>query len=257
MKGFAWILGLLLVPLTLYAGEWQSLFNGANLDGWTPKVRGYVAGENPMNTFRVEDGALTVSYDQYESFDARFGHIFYGVPFSHYRLRLEYRFIGEQAPGGEGWAFRNSGAMLHSQAVDSMGLEQDFPISIEVQLLGGKGDGSTRTTANLCTPGTHVVLDGAFTDAHCIDSDSATFDGDQWVQLEVLVEGSERVVHWINGVQVMTYGGLMTGGGVVSGHNPALKPEREPLGSGYISLQSESHPVQFRRIELLDLSGDG
>ena len=159
-------LALLVFPVSLQAAEWQTIFNGESLQGWTPKVRGYPAGENPMDTFRVQDSALTVSYDGYESFDARFGHIFYAVPYSHYRLRLEYRFVGEQAPGGEGWAFRNSGAMLHSQPVETMGLEQDFPISIEVQLLGGKSDGTARSTANLCTPGTHVVYQGAFTDDH-------------------------------------------------------------------------------------------
>lgn len=236
------------------ANDWQSLFNGENLEGWTPKIRGHVAGDNPNNTFRVENGLFTVSYDEYDAFDSRFGHIFYQHPYSHYRLRLEYRFIGDQVAEGEGWAWRNSGIMIHSQSPQSMGLHQDFPISIEVQLLGGAGTGESRSTANLCTPGTHVTYNGVFTDEHCINSSSPTMDGDQWVQVEILVEGDQRVEHWVNGEKVMEYGGLVTGGGVVSGHDPALKPEGKPLSSGFISLQSESHPVQFRKIELLDLS---
>lgn len=235
--------------------EWQQLFNGRNLDGWTVKVRGYPAGENPLDTFRVEDGLLTVSYDRYDEFGARFGHLFYDTPYSHYRLRVEYRFIGDHAPGTESWAFRNSGAMLHAQAPDSMPPAQDFPISIEAQFLGGLGDGNVRPTANMCSPGTHIVYEGAWTDQHCINSASPTLDGDQWVLAEILVLGNERVVHYVNGEEVMAYGGLTTGGGVVSGHDPALKPEGGVLDSGYIALQSEGHPIQFRRVELLDLKG--
>ena len=237
------------------APEWISLFNGVDLDGWTPKIRQYPAGENFGDTFRVEDGLLTVSYDAYQEFDSRFGHIFYAQPFSHYRLRLEYRFIGEQAPGGADWATRNSGVMLHSQAPETMPDMQDFPVSLEVQFLGGLSDGNRRSTGNLCTPGTNVVYRGEFTTAHCMNSSSPTLDGDQWVSVEVLVLGDQRMVHYINGEAVIEYEDMTTGGGAVSGHRPEMQPEGEPLGQGYISLQSESHPVQFRRIELLNLKG--
>ena len=235
---------------------WISLFNGHDLSGWTAKIRGLPAGEDPLQTFRAEDGVLSVSYENYASFDNRFGHLFYAEPFSHYRLRLEYRFLDEQAPGGEAWAYKNSGVMVHSQAPESMPPEQDFPISIEVQFLGGSGDGSARPTANMCSPGTHVVYAGQFTDTHCIPSTAPTFDDDAWVRIEVLVRGSEQVVHYVNGVQVMAYGGLTTGGGVVSGHRPELRPEGQPLEKGYIALQSESHPIQFRNIEILPLPSD-
>jgi hypothetical protein len=233
--------------------QWIELFNGEDLDDWIVKIRGYPAGENFANTFRVEDGLLTVSYDGYEKFNDRFGHIFYQQPFSRYRLLVEYRFIGEQPADGAEWAWRNSGVMVHSQDPATMPPEQDFPISIEVQFLGGKGDGTLRPTANMCSPGTHIVYEGHFTRQHCIESSSATFDGDQWVTVEVLVLGDERVVHYVNGEQVMEYTSPTTGGGVVSGHRPEMKPEGEPLTSGYISLQSESHPIQFRRVAILDL----
>jgi hypothetical protein len=237
------------------AEDWIELFNGIDLDDWTVKIRGFPAGENFGDTFRVEDGLMTVAYDAYDTFDSHFGHIFYNEPFSHYWLRVEYRFIGEQAPDGASWATRNSGAMLHSQAPETMPKMQDFPISLEVQFLGGLSDGNARSTGNLCTPGTNVVYRGEFTTQHCMNSSSPTFDGDQWVTAEVLVLGSSRMVHYINGEQVIEYADMTIGGGSVSGHDPAMKPDGQPLGAGYISLQSESHPVQFRRVELLNLKG--
>ena len=235
--------------------QWVSLFNGTDLTGWTPKIRGYEYGEDPAGTFRVEDGLLTVSYEGYEKFNDQFGHLFYQTPFSHYRLRLDYRFIGEQAPGAPGWANRNSGVMVHSQNPATMPAQQDFPISVEVQFLGGLGDGKDRPTANMCSPGTHIVYHGEFTKTHCIPSAAPTFHDDQWVHMEVLVSGDEQVVHIVNGQKVMEYGGLTTGGGVVSGHRKEMKPEGQPLKSGYISLQSEGHPIQFRNIELMDMHG--
>ena len=146
--------------------EWIPLFNGKDLTGWVPKITGYDAGANFGDTFRVENGVLqdrlTTSTTR---FGGRFGHLFYATPFSHYVIAVEYRFVGEQVKGGPEWAFRNNGVMIHCQAVETMKKDQDFPISIEAQLLGGRGDGSARSTANLCTPGTNVVMNGTARDA--------------------------------------------------------------------------------------------
>jgi len=233
------------------ADGWISLFNGKDLTGWTPKITGYDLGDNHANTFRVEDGVLKVSYDQYKAFDGKFGHLFYKDKFSHYRLRIEYRFVGEQAPGGPGWAFRNSGVMLHCQAPETMRKEQEFPVSIEVQFLGGNGR-DERSTGNLCTPGTNVVMNGKLFTPHCTSSRSKTYHGDQWVTAEVEVHGSGDVRHYINGELVLQY------------QEPQLD-ERDAdakrlivdgnkmLDAGYISLQAESHPVEFRRVEILPL----
>ncbi len=234
---------------------WITLFNGQDLEGWIPKIRRHTVGVNHANTFRVEDGLLTVSYDGYDEFNEQFGHIFYKDPFSHYRLRVEYRFTGEQAPNAPGWALRNSGAMIHSQDPETMPPDQDFPISIEVQFLGGLSDGKERPTGNMCSPGTHIEYQGEFNDTHCINSTSPTLDGDQWVLAEVLVLGSEKIVHYINGEAVIEYENTTYGGGVVSGHRPEMKPDGLPIGEGFISLQSEGHPIQFRRVELLSLEG--
>lgn len=233
---------------------WQSLLHGDSLEGWHVKLSKHPLGEDPLGTVRVEDGVMKVSYDRYESFDGDFGHIFYERPFSHYVLRLEYRFLGEQAPGGPDWAVRNSGVMFHAQSPRSMGVDQDFPVCIEAQFLGGTGSGE-RPTGNLCTPGTHVVMDGELVTDHCVTSSSKTYDGDRWVSFELLALGSERIEHRVEGETVLSYEKPQVGGGAVSGHDPAAKPDGEVLDGGYFALQAESHPVEFRNVRVLDLEG--
>lgn len=244
--------GLLLCTLTPACSQksdgWIQLFNGEDLTGWTPKIVGYPAGENFGNTFRVEDGVLKVSYDAYDKFEDRYGHLFYETPFSHYIIRIEYRFVGEQIEGGAGWALRNSGIMVHGQTPESMGLKQNFPVSIEVQLLGGNGT-DPRTTGNLCTPGTNVVMNDELVTRHCTNSGSKTYHGEQWVTAMVEVRGNDIIKHFINGDLVLDYS------------NPQYDPTDEDaklliqgddlmLCSGTISLQSESHPLEFRKVEI-------
>jgi len=220
-------------------GEWIQLFNGKDLSGWTPKFRGCDLGENYKNTFRVEDGLLTVSYEEYEKFGGRFGHLFYEKPLeAPYRLRAEYRFIGEQVPGGPGWAWRNNGLMIHGQSAESMKKDQSFPDCIEVQLLGGREKGK-RTTANLCTPGTHVVVDGKLYKPHILNSSSKTYRGDQWVTVEVEVRKS-TIKHICEGKVVLQY------------DDPQLE-DGTRLTGGTISIQAETHPCQFRKIEVMKL----
>lgn len=234
--------------------EWRQLFNGKDLKDWKIKIRGYALGDNFGNTFRVENGVIRVGYEKYDQYNERFGHMFFKEKFSHYIIAAEYRFVGEQCPGGPGWATRNSGIMLHCQSPESMGKDQDFPISIEAQLLGGLGKGA-RTTANLCTPGTNVEMDGKLFTPHCINSKSKTYDGDQWVRAEILVDGDKQIKHMVNGETVLSYEKPQIGGGNVSGHDPAVKKDGMLLSEGYISLQSESHPIEFRKVELLNLVG--
>jgi hypothetical protein len=233
-------------------GEWLQLFNGKDLSDWTVKIAKHELHDNFANTFRVADGMMQVRYDGYEEFDKQYGHIFYNTPFSHYLLRIEYRFVGEQATGGEGWATRNSGAMLHCQDPATILRDQDFPISIEGQLLGGDGV-NERTTSNLCTPGTHVEIDGELFTPHCVNSTSKTYHGEQWVTAEFLVLGDSVVYHILEGDTVMKYSKPQIGGGNVDPSDPKVKVDGTPLTSGYISLQSESHPIDFRKVELFDL----
>jgi hypothetical protein len=231
--------------------KWLSLFNGKDLTGWTPKIRNYDLGENFGDTFRVENGVLKVAYDKYDQYDEKFGHIFYKDKFSNYRLRLEYRFVGDQCSGGPGWAIRNSGIMLHCQDPKTMTKDQRFPVSIEVQFLGGDGK-AKRTTGNLCTPGTHVVLGGKLHTPHCTNSTSETYHGDQWVRAEVEVHGSGTIKHIINGQTVLTYEQAQLDPDDEDAKK-LLKGDDKLIREGYISLQSESHPIEFRNIEVLIL----
>jgi hypothetical protein len=231
--------------------DWQQLFNGKDLQDWHIKITGYELGENFGNTFVVEDGILKVNYDEYEMFDGKFGHIFYKTPFSRYRLRLEYRFIGEQTPGGPGWAFRNSGIMLHCQAPESMKKDQNFPVSVEVQLLGGNGE-EERSTANVCSPGTHIVMDGELVTRHCNSSSSETYHGDRWVKVEVEVHGSDIIRHIVEGETVLVYEKPLLDPEDADA-KPLIENDNLMLDSGYISLQAESHPVEFRKVEIKEL----
>jgi len=231
---------------------WTALFNGRDLDGWTPKITGYAPGEDPLGTFVVEDGLLTVRYDGYETFGDRFGHLFYHSPFSRYVLLVEYRFVGDQLAGGPGWAWRNSGVMFHAQEPASMAVDQDFPISLEAQFLGGDGT-APRPTANLCTPGTHVEMAGESVEAHCVTADGPTFHGDQWVTVELVVQAGDAIAHVVAGDTVLAYTRPVVGGGVVNGYDPAVKVDGTPLTGGFIALQSESHPVQFRKVWIREL----
>jgi hypothetical protein len=233
--------------------NWIQLFNGKDLNDWDIKFKGHELGDNYNNTFRVEDGMLRVSYENWDEWNGKFGHIFYKDEFSHYRLRVEYRFVGNQVKNGPGWAFRNNGLMCHGQSAESMELDQDFPTSIEVQLLGGITGKPERSTMNLCTPGTNVVMADSLVEQHCINSKSETQLDDNWVTVEVEFRGGETVRHFVDGVEVMSY------------EKPQLDPRdqyyekllpadgNKIITKGTISLQAESHNTDFRKIELLVL----
>jgi len=247
--------------------EWISLFNDKDLDDWDIKISGHEVGDNYKNTFRIEDGMLRAVYKDYDTFTNQFGHIYYKIPYSYYKVRLDYRFTGDQVPGGPSWALRNSGIMLHSQSATSNSLNQNFPVSIEMQLLGGNGQ-EERTTGNLCTPGTIIRMNDSINYNHCITSSSKTYHGDQWVHTEAIVLGDEKIIHIIENDTVITYlkpmigGGLLTKGAKEEWENNGvdnkeywLAKDEEPLRKGYIALQAESHPVDFKNVELLDLCG--
>lgn len=235
--------------------DWIQLFNGRDLNDWLIKFSKHDLGENFNDTFRVANGLLEVRYDKWTKFNGEFGHIFYKEPFSYYRLAAEYRFVGDQVAGGPDWARRNNGLMLMSPHPKTMTRDQDFPISIEVQLLGGLSDGKARSTANVCTPGTNIVFNGRFHTAHCTNSTSKTYDGDQWVRVEVLVMGDEKIQHIVDGQVVLEYTRPQMGGGSAAPVDPAVKIDGTPLASGYISLQAETAPADFRKVELLNLEG--
>ena len=233
--------------------NWQQLFNGKDLQGWNIKIKGHTLNDNFANTFSVENGVIKVRYDGYSGFNEQYGHIFYKTPYSYYLIAVEYRFVGKQVKGGADWAFKNSGIMIHCQDPATMLKDQDFPISVEVQLLGGDTTGD-RPTCNVCTPGTNIVMNNKLITEHCINSTAKTFRGEEWIRAEVLVLGDSVIKHIVNGDTVLTYNKPQIGGGVVNNYDPLIKKDGQLLSSGYISLQSESHPIEFRKVEILDLS---
>lgn len=242
------------------SSEWLPLFNGENLDGWTAKFSGYEAGENLLETFRVNEGLLCADYSNWtEPFAGEFGHLYADGSYSHYILRVEYRFIGDQIEAGPGWAWRNNGLMLHGEAPEEIDLDQDFPSSLEVQLLGGRDGGGGRTTGNLCTPGTHVHMNGELLRQHVINSSYAAHDPTEWTTVEVVVNGAEEIRHYVEGEEVMRYQQL-----VLDENDPYAKQildarqaagnDSASLGEGSISIQAETNDCQFRTIEILPLT---
>jgi len=114
-----------------------------------------------------------------------------------------------------------------------------------------------RPTGNMCSPGTYIEYEGKLDKRHCINSSSKTYTGDQWVSAELIVLGDSSITHIINGDTVMKYSHPSIGGEVVSRFDPAQKIDGKPLKEGFIALQSEGQPVDFRNILLKDLSRDG
>lgn len=231
---------------------WIPLFNGKDLSGWTPKIAGHPVGHNFANTFRVEDGILKVAYDGYESFDGQFGHLYSNLPYSHYRLRLEYRFEGKVMPDAPWYTNLNSGVMLHAQSPLSQRLDQGFPASIEMQFLADEGKGP-RCTGNVVTPGTHIEIHGKLVTDHIVESGAPTFPADEWVRMEVEVRGNDEITFFVNGTEYLRF------------QRPQLDPAdpdsqrllaagADPLLSfGHIALQAEAQPIWFRAIEILPL----
>ncbi|MGI8636056.1 MAG: 3-keto-disaccharide hydrolase [Segetibacter sp.] len=235
--------------------EWMPLFNGKDINDWVVKIYHHDVGEDTANTFRVEDGIIKVRYDKYDKFNQQYGHLYYKQPFSYYHLKFEYRVTGEWRKDAPSYTIGNSGVMFHSQDPKTMPKEQDWPISVEYQILAGLDDGKPRPTGNMCSPGTDVVYKGKIDPRHCIESSSKTYPPDVWVKGEIIVLGDSLVTHVVNGDTVLQYSKPQIGGGVVNNFNPAIKKDGKLLSEGFIALQSEGQPVDFQNIEILNLEG--
>lgn len=233
--------------------EWQILFNGENLDNWTVKFYHHDAGDNYANTFRIVDDVIQVNYDDYDEFGERYGHLFYNEPFSSFHLMFEYRFTEQWMEDAPDYTYKNSGVMYHSQAPQTILKEQDWPISVEYQMLAEAGEGEPRPTGNMCSPGTDVVYEGELDPRHCINSSSATYGWDEWVSAELIVYEDSLIIHKVNGEEVLRYSEPQIGGGVVNGYDSEIKVDGTPLTEGYIGLQAEGQGVEFRSIKLKEL----
>ena len=248
------ITALILVSCTTLktksGSEWTDLFNGKDLKDWNVKINHHETGDNYANTFRVEDGMIKIRYDQYGAFNNQFGHLYYNKPFSHFRLLVEYRITGEWKKDAPSYTVSNSGIMFHSQDPRTMRKDQDWPISIEYQLLAGLPDGKPRPTGNMCSPGTDVIYEGKIDSRHCIDSKSKTFKKEEWVRAEIIVLGDSLITHLVNGDTVLQYSKPTIGGGMVANADPAVKLDGKRLKEGFIALQSEGQPVDFRKVQI-------
>ncbi len=233
--------------------EWKSLFNGKDLTDWVVKINHHDVGENFGDTFRVEDGIIKVRYDKYDDFNQQFGHIYYKTPVSNFHLKLDYRFSGEFHPSAPKYAMLNSGVMFHSQSPYTMNKDQNWPISVEMQFLAEFEKGQPRPTGNMCSPGTEIYLKGEKYGSHCLLSSSETIPVDEWVTAELIVKANQTVQHIINGKLVLEYENPEIGGGVIKGFKPEEKIDGKALTSGFIALQSEGQPVEFRNIMIKQL----
>ena len=231
--------------------EWISLFNGKDLSGWTVKITGHPLGKNFAETFRVEEGILKVSYDDYKQFDKQYGQLYTNIPYAKYRLRMEYRFTGKMMPDAPKYVNLNSGLMIHSQSPQSLELDQHFPVSLEFQFLADEGNGK-RATGNVCTPGTNLEIDGKLITQHIVKSSAPTFPAHEWVAIEIEVQGNEYVIHRVNGQEVLRYERpqIDPAGRVESADKLLQAGALTQLSFGFIALQAEGQPVWFRNIEL-------
>jgi hypothetical protein len=237
--------------------EWQTLFNGKDLNDWVVKIHHHEVGDNYANTFRVVDGNIQVNYEDYDEFNDRYGHLFYKNPFSSYHLKFEYRFTDQWLEDAASYTYRNSGVMFHSQDPHTILKEQDWPISVEYQMLAREKANQPRPTGNMCSPGTEVFFEGKLYPGHCLNSSSPTFDWDEWVSADLIVYGDSLIIHMVNGDTVLQYSKPHIGGEVASGFDPREKIDGKPLTEGYIGLQAEGQGVEFREIRLRELEVEG
>lgn len=233
--------------------EWTSLFNGKNLTGWTIKIAKHPLGENFNNTFRVENGIIKAEFDQYETFDMQFGHLYSNHTYSNYILRLDFKLLpATPLPDAPSWTALNSGVMLHAQSPLTQTLDQGFPVSIEGQFLAENTTAGTQN-GNVVTPGTHIDYNGKFTDVHIVDSTAPLPATDQWVTFEAEVHGHDEIIYRVDGEEVLRF------------QHPILDPSDPDakrliemgsnikLNHGHIALQAEGHPVWFRNIQIKPL----
>lgn len=231
-------------------GGWQTLFNGKNLDGWVPKIHHHELGDNYKNTFRVVDGEIEINYDGYTDFNERYGHLFFEEKFSSFHLKFEYQFTDTWLKDAPSYTYRNSGVMFHSQDPATILEEQDWPISVEYQILAEEREGVSRPTGNMCSPGTEISIDKDIYPNHCLNSSAKTYKWDEWVSGELIVYRDSLVIHIVNGDTVLEYSSPAIGGGVVKRYDPAIKIDGKALTEGFIGLQSEGQGIKFRNIEI-------
>ncbi|SDR74672.1 protein of unknown function [Polaribacter sp. KT25b] len=234
--------------------KWVYLFNGKDLNGWVTKINHHKLGDNFANTFRVVNGAIQINYNEYSEFNERFGHLYYEKPFSSYHLKFEYRFTDQWMEDAPHNTYRNSGIMIHSQNPNSILKDQNWPISIEYQILAERKEKESRPTGNMCSPGTEVFFKGEMEPKHCISSSSKTYKWNQWISGEVIVYKDSLIQHIVENHKVLEYTKPQIGGKIVKGYDKHVKIDGKPLKEGFIALQAEGQGIEFREIKIKNLN---
>jgi hypothetical protein len=270
-----------MAPTTVHAqggpndSAWIQLFNKKDTSlatDWDIKITTRALNVDPLNTFRWavvgSDTVLEANISNYTNFNGQFGHIGYKHrPFNYFIVRVEHQFFGSQAPGNPGtWALQNNGIMHHSQAASTMGVNQDFPISMEAQLLGPSNTGAdNNSTMNLCTPGTAfytVPTGGSVNTNHCVSANGAHNRAlalaPSWMTVKVHALSDSIIRYYYNNGTIDSlvytyYRPVQYGGNVANATVPIVNGT--PIKGGYMLFQSESHGTRFRKIEVLNLEG--
>ena len=153
------------------SGKWISLFNGKDLEGWTPKIKGYDAGENYAEHLPGRGRRAQGLLRQYPQVRRQVrAPVLQEASSRTIACGSSIGSWATSAPAGPAWAIRNSGVMIHCQSPESMRKDQDFPVSIEVQFLGRRRQGRSGRPATSARPGTNIVMDGKLITQHCTDS---------------------------------------------------------------------------------------
>ena len=221
---------------------WKQLFNGKDLNDWNYHFSGYDYNVNPFNTLKVENGLLKVDYSGYERWNGEFGHFAREEIYSHFLYAVEYRFVGDQTLGGPGWAFRNNGIMFHSEPMSSMTKNQDFPISVEAQLLQRGSEENPKGVINLCNGASKTTAKETPNCSQEFASISLNHKND-WIRAEVLVFADSLAKFILNGDTL----GVFT--------NFKYADSGKSIKEGRIARQAETHNTHFRKIEIVNLVG--
>jgi len=249
------------------AGGWVNIMpvsdalKDANGVQWYPYVKGYTPGMDPLKTFRYDasTGYLVVTYADYPngSFDNHLGLIYYDKKVTNYKVRFEYHFKDPQAKNPVSWGKNNSGIFVFCTDPHMITGNPDFPTGIEIQLLGYQSAGGD-VNGQIClnsTVGMYPAKVGSMNvsgPGGCLKSMQSASDfktqnaAATWVTVEVDVTATGTT-----SLYQYTADGMKPASPIQTFAAP-VKTGGQTVTSGWFSLQSESQPCEFRKIELME-----
>lgn len=194
-----------------------ALFNGKDLSGWyvwiPHKDKSIAPGADPKGVFKVEDGVIHVSGEE-------FGCLTTTEPFANYRFRLEVKWGDKKwPPRDQPKTPRDSGILLHCVGPDKL-----WTKSIECQIQEHDfGD-------FYMVGGTTIVVNGKLQKGRVVKTKDAEKPNGEWNVVEVVCDG-DKITNIVNGVVV----------------NEGVQASET---KGKILLQSEGAEVFYRNITL-------